>query len=84
MRCRVSTATGLLSLMLSVNQATSTTCMLGRLAGPLSFSHAHSADAWLFSDTTWVTLSLRGRRMGKRSKVGVRASAPGLCVKADD
>lgn len=62
MRCRVSTAIGLPSLMLSVNQVMFTTCMPGRLAGPLSFSHAHSTEAWLFSDTTCVTLSLQGRR----------------------
>lgn len=52
MRCRVSTATGLLSLMLSVNQVMLTTCMLGRSSGARSFSHAHSAEAWLLSDTT--------------------------------
>lgn len=63
MRCRVSTATGLLSLMLSVNQVMFTTCVPCRLAGPLSFSHAHSAEAWLFSDTTWVILSLQGQRV---------------------
>lgn len=66
MRCRVSTATGWLAFMLSVNQVMLTTCMLGRSSGARSFSHAHSTEAWLLSDTTWVTLLLRGKRAESR------------------
>ena len=58
-RCLVSTATGLPSLMLSVNQLMSNTCTLGRSFRSRPFSHVHSDRAWLFSDTTWVTVSLR-------------------------
>lgn len=59
MRCLVSTATGLPSLMLSVNQPTSNTCMSGRFFKAHSLSHFHRDEAWLSSETTWVMSSLQ-------------------------